>query len=73
MSFSVIGHCVRRHHNCCIGLVDGIGDRCSGDVVVVGGPREAPVIAGVRSGVRMGRIERDRTDSGSCFTVHAGD
>ena len=57
MGLSIIRHCVRRHHNCCIGLVDGVGDRCSGDIVVVGSSGEAPVIAGVRSGVRVGRVE----------------
>ena len=62
MEFAIIGHRVRRHNNSCIGLVDGISDGGTCDVVVVGGSSEAPVIAGVGSGVRVGRVERHRTD-----------
>ena len=73
MGFSVIGHGVRRHDNGRVGLVDGVGDCGAGDIVVVGSSGEAPVIAGVRSGVRVGRVECHRTDGGTRFSVHTSD
>ena len=73
MHLSVIRHGVRCYHNGGVRLVDGVGDRRAGDAVVVGVSCEAPGIAGVCSGVRMGRIERYCTDGRTRFTVHTSD
>ena len=73
MHLSVIRHSVRCYHNGGVRLVDGVGDCRAGDAVVVGVSCEAPGIAGVRSGVRMARVERYRTDSCTRFTIHTGD
>ena len=46
----------------------------AGDVVVVGGAREAPGVAGVRAGVGVRRVAHiDGADGGPRLAVHAGD
>ena len=52
---AVVGHGVGRDRTRRVGLVDGVGDRRAGDVVVVGGAGEAPRIAGVRPGIGVRR------------------
>src|SRR5206468_2474944 len=54
------------------GLVDDVGDRRAGDVVVVGGAGEAPGV-GIGAGVRVRGVERDGADGGPGLAVDAGD
>src|SRR5439155_1635370 len=65
---------VRRDHDRRGGLGDAIGDRRGGDVVVVGGAREAPGVAGERAGIRVRRVAHvDGADGGPRLAVHTGD
>ena len=65
---------VGRDHDHRGGLGDAVGDRGAGDVVVVGGPREAPRVSGVGAGVGVRRVAHvDNADGDARFAVDAGD
>ena len=71
---AVIRHGVRRDHDRRVGLVDRVGDRRAGDVVVVRGPREAPGVARIRAGIRVSRVAHvHRADGRPRLAVHAID
>ena len=70
---AVVRHGVRRDHDRGVRLVDDIRDGRGRNVVVVGGAREAPRVAGVRASVRVRRVERDGADGGPGLAVHPGD